>query len=1652
MAQVAHSPGMIPRSRRRLSLNEELTPMPSDDEEDYEKRLFAHSNLVPSDVRTSSPALVPACSLGSYHPEDKKEYTTFGVLPVNDNTTNNTSTSCDVTSTDESAMNYSQEASRYLQEERLEEALESYQKAAEFYCRGQIGGLHHQPSSTSTATTSNVSLIDTINAAGCYRNMGAVSRLLHRYTEAATHLQYAEQLYHSARSRLTKTPSAPSNGDHKVVPTHTNTDIHNNNTTPTATVGRTSNDELCLDFLAIETMQSRASYYFQQQQIQPPQHKEKFLAQAMQCHEECVKLLIQLHQDAAWTNRSENSIRRDNIVMVPLSQDQHTDLLIVSLQNLAGMYRCDFTNSKNTDPRNSSSGLENLQTAVNILKERLLNSDNSGGTCGDEEDETASCRVQSVTQILRNLSEMYLERDQMDLAMDALHDAMDVELSLTAEPSPEALEAMDKMGLANEQIEQYDRALSCYEKALLARSRYYGENHIDVAKSLIDVARVMELQGNTEGGLDLYRAAHAIYALQIVSSELFDSVEDAAAILQLVPSLLDQERFEEARAYLTKCLAVAENDDDDSGDEFPRLDKSRVFYDLGRAYIGLHDYVSATICLLEAAKADGQVSEENVFALLQQVEMLQRQENRTDVRTSRSLDLDESREFTIRESLSNSREAISLPSREVMASATNCSGDVLDYNNDKRGKCIVLERPSWDLSRTELLPKNDYLTRNVKSHPSLGSTVPMIDLVSDTNPNFRGCIVGPEHASNFFETNCELKSTRSELSSILHESDTDELPSIAIRPILMAEGELLEGTRSTPLLISRGKALSDEDNDPGRTPVSSDSTQDCPKTSKGRGFRRGPPASPRKNKDDKSLNSQQQQQRPIITKVFGEKLRRPRRYGFQSLPDEKVISEPDAYELPTEEEATEEDSVFVGPFAILHIDGPMTDDDVSELTMRLEDPNSSRDNSHEWWWGVTAEGFGRWFPASYVFQAVQAADAFLSAKAIHAKSKAKPAGARAFDMESDDESIEDGGGSQEQGEYLSNVGITSTKASRLLDLSATDLRDIRKPTRTPHHNSLFSSPAPQHFTGGKDVHTEIASCRECLIKQQKEFGKTHAKVATSLFTLAILYSRDRDIEAALECAFEAQRLQMGNSDYEDAAQSLHFLADLYLHQKNYKQALVHYEKALKLETSHFGYYCDATTKTLNCIGTVKSLQNEFREAMDNHEEALRILKECHGDDLSHPLVSETLCQIGSVYYRERNSYGASTSRTDNYTTFIEGGMLEVIGRAHEDRGAYKMAIAFFEEKLRFLESKGESQEDLEEAATTLNGLGMLSSRAGLLIEAIEYYEKALSIQLQLGCDEVHLATARVLTGAVQFQLGNWQKALQLLRDALICLQDELGERHETVAATHFQIGTVQAALCDYDVAMDTFNEALDIQNELLGDEHPATLRTRREIGNLYAVYEAEVDAAFQHFNFILDIQKRVHGNRHPNIAETLYSIGCAYAKKRDYRSAVRSLEECYYMRVEFLGWDHPLQATTLHEIAKIHVKRGRLKKALHICDVVIGIRKDALSERHIDVARVLTTKASCLVGQGDTDRAMKILTEALAMAEESLGHMHPSVAEIHTEFGALHLRKCQFDAARRSIQKALDIYGWSNLDDDYYGIQDAKEKLERVARDEMLCV
>jgi tetratricopeptide (TPR) repeat protein len=1128
------------------------------------------------------------------------------------------------------------------------------------------------------------------------------------------------------------------------------------------------------------------------------------------------------------------------------------------------------------------------------------------------------------------------------------------------------------------------------------------------------------LQGNTEGSLDLYRVAHAIYSGKVTSDEFQVGHRDAETIMELVPAWMEQGRYQEAVAFLTKCLEVennVEDNNDNDKDKDQLADRKKcahIHVALGRAYLGLRDYTAATVCLVEAAKNDG--NEEEIFGLLQRVQFLQRQ------------------------------------AAEARADTSYSSGDY-DSGSESDSKSRQRPRAEQDSSSA----KSGY-------YPEEEKRADLRRRFEPNNAQRRGSDVSSSaFGSEFF-------------------SDAESISLLPLIPIDAIPGDEHEkkmlGAVSTPTkktivttealgedVFLFNKPASPKDASIPQAPAgaasaaSPTSTQASSKAAgssrSGRGLRIPSPRRKKNQSTEGSLGARSPRnkkspgsERSTIARTISDQFRRPRREGFASLTEEKdAFSESlsSAFELDEENESS-----FDGPVQYITHSSRSWEDTISQITMVIDDPRKSRAPSNGLWWGVSAEGLGRWFPTHLVSPAVEAAEGFLSANAIHSKARPAPLNF-AYDLNEEKESDrnENNLSHLDASTKLNITNIAVSADGEEIEYVAGEVPTSQRPVNF----ALPPTSRTQYSESDKiDLSSDIADLGELLTIQQRELGKSHPEVAGTLFTLAVLHSRSGSVVLSTESAVEALRIQKAAGNLNDATQSLHFLAGVQLHQKQYTAAMTYYTECLRMERTVFGYNSEETAKTLNYIGTVHSLENEFGLAMESHQEALQILQKCHGETLKHPLVAETLCQIGAVYYRERNSPSTINSKTGDYDTFIEAGMLDVIGRAHEDRGSYKMAISFFEEKLQFLRNRDEEAETPVEVSATLNSLGMLSTRVGLFSEAIEYYDSALSIQKELGCDEIYVATSQVLKGAVEFQMGNWRKALKILVEAHAVLVDELGGEHQTVAATLYQIGVVQNALCEVDESISALEEAKSIQIDLLGRDHPATLRTRRQIGDMFAVYEAELDSSLAEFNDILATQLRIHGEKHPNVAETLHSIGCAQSRKGDPSKALRTLEECYYMRVEFLGWDHPLQGSTLHEIVLIHLKGGRLKKALHISEVVLGIRKEAFGEGHIDVARTLTTIGSCLVAQGKVVAATECFKEALRVSQATVGDTHPAVADVYSEMGSMHLRQCQFDEARSSIEKALELYRVCSLEEDHPGIRDAVLKLHRLDRDEMLYV
>jgi tetratricopeptide (TPR) repeat protein len=317
-----------------------------------------------------------------------------------------------------------------------------------------------------------------------------------------------------------------------------------------------SNCEVCLVQLIVETLQARAHLHYKYQQ---------WIDEAIECHEEVVYVLEQ-QQLQQQERDGEDDIVYYKIHFISLTQEERWQLLITSLQALGKFYveRGEFED-----------GLMAYQEALRVLKQQQ-----EGSTSPTQQ------RQEEISSIVKALSEIYLKTND--------NDSKSIEIS-----------QMQRLALLQEDLLNWDKALSCWERVLYIESQHYGEESIEVAVTLCQLARVMVAQGNHEGALDLFLAATDKHTNSGLPREL---------IANVVHVFLQLRQHFDAIEWLQELLSKKGQ---------TREEKSWIHCELGRVYLEQGHLVKASeaLCLsAELCESD----DEHVFKLLQKVHFLQK--------------------------------------------------------------------------------------------------------------------------------------------------------------------------------------------------------------------------------------------------------------------------------------------------------------------------------------------------------------------------------------------------------------------------------------------------------------------------------------------------------------------------------------------------------------------------------------------------------------------------------------------------------------------------------------------------------------------------------------------------------------------------------------------------------------------------------------------------------------------------------------------------------------------------------------------------------------------------------------------------------------------------------------------------------------------
>ncbi len=300
--------------------------------------------------------------------------------------------------------------------------------------------------------------------------------------------------------------------------------------------------------------------------------------------------------------------------------------------------------------------------------------------------------------------------------------------------------------------------------------------------------------------------------------------------------------------------------------------------------------------------------------------------------------------------------------------------------------------------------------------------------------------------------------------------------------------------------------------------------------------------------------------------------------------------------------------------------------------------------------------------------------------------------------------------------------------------------------------------SPDYSLNRRKNFQKLSNCLDKLEELEENYGSGHVKCLDTLVELSKIYFDNGDKDKGINTLSKVVDVQIKKhgEHHVEVVKTYLKIGKLRHSQGEHEKAVDCYKKVKDIEAFLFGNTDPRVALTLNKLGLAELSRGDFDMAMDYLQEALRIQRIHLAPNEINPDVSQTLVNIGSVYYKERNSFNKirdNLNKDDNYKSFIESGMLGKIAFAHSERGEFVLATHFYEELLQLLRNRGEARSQ-HGIVATLNHLGTLSIKLGRYVEARSYYDQALEIMHLLpDISELDICETNCNIGIVQYKTG-----------------------------------------------------------------------------------------------------------------------------------------------------------------------------------------------------------------------------------------------------------------------------------------------------------
>jgi serine/threonine protein kinase/tetratricopeptide (TPR) repeat protein len=250
----------------------------------------------------------------------------------------------------------------------------------------------------------------------------------------------------------------------------------------------------------------------------------------------------------------------------------------------------------------------------------------------------------------------------------------------------------------------------------------------------------------------------------------------------------------------------------------------------------------------------------------------------------------------------------------------------------------------------------------------------------------------------------------------------------------------------------------------------------------------------------------------------------------------------------------------------------------------------------------------------------------------------------------------------------------------------------------------------------------------------------------------------------------------------------------------------------------------------------------------------------------------------------------------------------------------------------------------------------------------------------------------------------------------------LGTQPEAAGKVLSTIGGVYDEIGVYDKAEAVLREAVELQKRALGPVHSDVAATLARFGNaIMNKPGGDRREAERVWREALTVRTNLFGNAHPDVCTSFFNLAYVLRTEGKLGEAEELAREAVTMGKSLPGDNRIVVARSLAELADVVADRGRLAEAEKLIRECLSTQAQVWTNGHPTVAICLRKLGRILRMQGKLADAQAVFCQALELEGKLLGPNHPHIAMTLEEIGLLLLRQNKLAEAEARYREALEM-------------------------------